>query len=916
MFLAGLWSVWDKLDALALGVTSLTLSSGTRIGAFVLSTPIGVGGMGEVYRARDTTLDRDVAIKILPPGLATDAERLARFRREAHVLAALNHPNIATIHGIEESGAVHALVLELVEGPTLEDWLAARSQRRSAGNLMSRDATAETIAVARQIAEALDFAHERGIVHRDLKPANVKVAPDGRVKVLDFGLAKIREPESGTSYPTATGLLTDAGVVLGTVPYMSPEQARGSAVDRRTDIWAFGCILYELLTGRPAFPSGETASDTLAAVLARDPDWTALPTTTPPRLRHLVERCLQKDPRQRLRDIGDALLELQEPYSDVAAKVPSPARSRWREYGLGAVALIGVAGAAFLSVERMRGRTDERMVAFVVQAPLRGPLTVGQPLSPDGRKIAFIAASSSGVPVIWIRSVDSIATEPLAGTEGALDLFWSPDSQHLGFFTDGRLQRIPVSGGAPQVICSIAGPQGGSWGSGNVILIGSGGPIMRVSAAGGTPTPVTVVNQAAGEQWHTSPDFLPDGRRFIFVVLSGGLGQRQAYVANVDDPSDRRELAGIRSTARYASTGHLLFIRNYALLAHPFDLDALELSGEPFLVAAGAAPGPGEPQMQAPFSASNDGSLAYRPLADTQTELWWFNRTGARMGLAAPRAQYLNPELSRDGSRIAVDIVGQNGPDIWTIDMTTGIRTPVVTEPSADFMGAWSPDNREVAFTSYRAGLGRIYRRAVGGVVGDTLVQETTLEQRVSDWSSDGRWLLYAQEEPTAGNRDSLADLWAVGLEGDAETIRLTRTEFAEEGTARFSPDVNWVAYESLESGEAGSSEIYVQSFPRADVRYQVSKGGGRAPRWSPDGAELFYVMNDGTVMAVPVRRVAGDDRFDAPMSLFRADVAFSGLGRVLNVSPDRRFLLSIVPADRASSSIVVLHNWAKRLDD
>jgi Tol biopolymer transport system component len=890
-------------DTLALGVFPVTLAEGTRLGAFVISSPLGSGGMGEVYRARDTTLGRDVAIKILPTDVSANPDRLARFRREAHVLAALNHPNIATIHGIQESDGIHALVLELVEGPTLEDWIALRAARRSSSNLSLRNALGDTVAIARQIAEALDAAHERGIVHRDLKPANVKVAPDGRVKVLDFGLAKARDATETAGQPTATSLHTDAGVVLGTAPYMSPEQARGTAVDRRTDIWAFGCILYELLTGRRAFASGETASDTLAAILALDPDWSALPGSTPARLRRLVTRCLEKDPRERLRDIGDALPDLRDGPDEAAPSADSARRSDRRALVLGAVALVAAATAAYFAVTAMRRPTTMPSAAFTVQAPEGGQLTVGQPLSPDGTKLAFVAPTSAGPTMVWVRPIDSIAAHKLEGTEGAVDVFWSPDSQNLGFFAGGQLKRIPAAGGPIQVICSVDSPNGGSWGSQNLILIGTLGPLLRVSAAGGTPTAASIVNVQGNEQFHKMPEFLPDGRRFLFVVQGKGMSTLHAFLGSLDS-NERRALEGVQSAVRYAATGHVLFTRDGALLAQAFDAGSGRLSGEPFQVADHAAG-----LVQMPFSVSAKGSLAYLTLPDRETELRWFNRLGVSVGSAIPKGGRYNAELSPDGKRVAFN--RQGTADIWVLDFATGSETRVTSDPGPNYTPIWSRDNRTLLFTSYRNGFGQMFRTEIGGVAGDVLVQNNTVEQRASDWSTDGVYVVYEQSDVADDGRYKPPDLWAIAVEGGSDPIRITSTDIYE-GRPRFSPDVRWVAYDS---NEADRREVYVQSFPRGGHRQAVSVGGGRVPRWKPDGTELFYLTDDGAVMAVSVTSTPDGARFGPPTRLFRADVQFNGLiDRVFNVSADDRFLLDVVPAGRTPPSIVVLNDWAASL--
>jgi len=888
------------------------LPTGSRLGAFEIVGLLGAGGMGEVYRARDTTLQREVAVKILPDACAADAERLARFRREAQLLAALNHPNIAAIHGLEESTRVRALVLELVEGPTLAEWIATRQwhERRD----VSMTSLADELAIARQIAEALDAAHERGIVHRDLKPANVKISSDGRVKVLDFGLAKMQEAPgaaAATQLRSDPALHTTAGMVLGTVPYMSPEQARGVAVDRRADVWAFGCILYELLTGRQAFPSGETASDTLARVLAVEPDWSALPASTPPRLRALVERCLRKDPRQRLRDIGDALLDLQEIASAGPASRTEPAPSRRRDYLWPAVAVVGIATVGVIAVT---GRPAEEprpsVVAFTVEAPQRGPLAVGQPVSPDGRTLAFVAAGADGTPMIFTRSIDSPTAQPLSGTAGASEPFWSPDSQHVAFIADGRLKRVSAEGGAVQVICSVADVFGGSWGSQGVILLGTRGPLLRVAASGGEPVAATTLDVQARDQYHTEPEFLPDGVSFFYTVRSGGNAIFQTYLGTLGS-DERQPLTGVRSAARYSATGHVLFTRDGSLVAQGFDVDRRALVGESFLVAEGVAGG-----RDAPFAVSRSGTLAYLALPDQRTELVWFDPAGTRLATVGPRDVYLNPELSPDGERLALDLNGEGSVDAWTLDLASGRKSRVTSDAGADYSPIWSPNGRTLGFTSYRAGRGQIYRRDLDVVAEDILIQEAGLEQQLSDWSKDGRYLLYLQLESVGEGRPLAADLWALALGDTPVPIRVTNTTFAEVN-ARLSPDGQWVAYES---NELGRLEIYVQAFPGPGRRQVVSVGGGRTARWKPDGTELFYLTPSGDLMAVPVASSGEASPFGAPTRLFHANVEFTqglGLGRILNVSPDgRRFLLRVVPADRVPPPIVVVHDWATRLPE
>jgi hypothetical protein len=571
----------------------MPLTPGTRLGSYDIAARIGVGGMGEVYRARDTNLGRDVAIKVLPDLFAHDPERLARFEREAHVLASLNHPNIAVIHDLKEVEGSKYLILELVEGDTLAE--------RIARGPLPLD---EALDIALQIAGALETAHERGIVHRDLKPANVKVTPEGRVKVLDFGLAKIYEspntsPDVSHS-PTLSAMHTGGGMILGTAAYMSPEQARGRTVDRRGDIWAFGCVLFEMLTGRQTFPSEETVSDTLAGILKEEPGWNALPNDTPSKIRTLLERCLRKDVRRRLPDIAEARIEIEEARIEPRLAAREPIVVQRRRYAWPAVAVVSLLAAAALAVWIVLAPSPEAdVVRFDVFAPEGAiPLVidgrkieVGEPLSPDGRTLAFVA-STAGKRVIWVRSLDSTTARPLPGTEDAGRPVWSPDSQYIAFVAQGRLRKVAAAGGPPSQISNEAG-RDLAWGAANVILTGGQGkPLLVVPAAGGQPTPVTELG--AKETTHDYPAFLPDGRHFIYMARHGGADPEEdwdLFVGSLDS-KERKLLPGIHAAVRYSPTGHLLFIRDGTLMAHPFNLNRLELTGEAFLVAEAVAFGP------------------------------------------------------------------------------------------------------------------------------------------------------------------------------------------------------------------------------------------------------------------------------------------------------------------------------------
>jgi Tol biopolymer transport system component len=879
----------------------MSLTAGARLGPYEIQSPLGAGGMGEVYRARDPRLGRDVAIKVLPASLTNDADRLARFSREAQVLAALNHPNIAAIYHVEEADGASALVMELVEGEDL-------SQRIARGRIPLDEA----LPIAKQIAEALEAAHEQGIIHRDLKPANIKVRPDGTVKVLDFGLAKLSEPSavSATSpaalsmSPTITSpaLMSGAGVLLGTAAYMAPEQARGRTVDKRSDIWAFGCVLYEMLTGRQAFTSGETVSDTLAAILTREPEWGALPTNTPARILALLERCLRKDPRRRLQDIGDARIETEDAQKDPAPAAASigSVTSRHREYAWAAVALIFLLAAVLLGARLfLAPAPDARTVQFQVEAPESARIDIGEPLSPDGRTIAFIAISEGGQPLIWVRPLDSAAAHVVPGTEQAQRLFWSPDSRYIGFFAHGKLKKVAVTGGPPVVICNEAG-RDGAWGSGDVILIGGQPmkPLLRVSAAGGQPVAVTALG--ANEVSHDYPDFLPDGRHFLFMARTGSAESFRVYVASLDS-KERRVLPGIAAGARYSPTGHVLFARDGTLMAQSFDVGRQELSGEPFPVAEGVR-GPVKP-----YSVSTNGTLAYLTggLA-SDSQLAWFDRSGKQLAPIESSRQYTGPELSPDGKYVA--FARGQPTDIWVLDIAKGLTSRLTSDPAGDAFPVWSPDGRTVAFGSNReGGTGNLYMRTVGAVEQDRLLLKSEEQKRPSDWTRDGRYLVY-----TAGRANN--DIWALPLSGGrSQPLRVTETPFSKQNP-RVSPDGQWIAYSSDETGE---SQVYVQSFPQSTAKQQVSTTGGFQPSWSRDRRELFYIRPDFTLMAVSVKPAGAALEVSPPASLFRPPFDVAGplaLTRNYSVSGDGRFLINVSSTDPLGRPITVVLNWAATL--
>jgi Tol biopolymer transport system component len=867
--------------------------------------------MGEVYRARDVTLNREVALKVLPDFFASDPERLARFQREAEVLASLNHPNIAHIHGLEGGAGIRALVMELVEGEDL-------AHRVARGPIP----LAEALPIARQIAEALEAAHERGIVHRDLKPANIKLGLDGTVKVLDFGLAKTMEPMGATTNvpqpPTiTTPAMTEAGIILGTAAYMSPEQARGRPADRRSDVWAFGVVLYEMLTGRLAF-EGETISDVLAKVLEREPDWTALPASTPPRLRELLRRCGRKDAKTRLQAIGDARIQIDELISGATEETVAPvvmqsrvwhrARLAWTVAALSLLIAAALAGPATLYLRRVV--PESRPSRFDIPTPpTSDPVSFG--LSADGRQLAFVA-TADGVPRLWVRPLDQVTAQPLAGTEGASYPFWAPDGRAIGFFADGKLKRIDLGSTVPQVLADAPSGRGGTWNQDGVIvfaptaIIGGLHPLMRVMATGGTP--VAATRHAPGQGSHRWPQFLPDGRHFLFFMAYGRVDTQGIYVGTLDGGEATRVLSA-ETAAVYATPGALLWVRQGVLVAQRFDPATAVVSGEAIPIAQ--AVGSDEGVLRGAFAVAT-GVLAHRAGGGERRQLAWVDRAGVVHGtVGTPDEGGLsNPELSPDGRRVAVNRTMQGNTDVWLIEVGRGVASRFTFAASNDGFPLWSPDGRRLAFGSEPKGVYDLVEKPLSGAGDEQPLLVTVEPKNPLAWSPDGRVLLYATQHPGTG-----PDLWAVPLAGERKPFPVVQTPF-EETTGQFSPDGRWVAYQSNESGPA---QIYVRSFPGPGGQWQVSTTGGRQPRWRPDGKELFYVAPDARLMAVSI--AAGADRqtleAGAPVPLFRTRLASGSNipGGVMSrpqyaVASDGRFLMNVAVEGATAPPITVVLNW------
>jgi eukaryotic-like serine/threonine-protein kinase len=806
---------------------------GSTVGPYQIQAQIGSGGMGEVYRAHDSRVGRDVAIKVA-------AQRFSeRFEREARAIAALNHPNTCHLYDV----GPNFLVMELVEGPTLADRLKQGA--------IPLD---EALKIAAQIADALEAAHQKGITHRDLKPANIKIKADGTVKVLDFGLAKrggmpvMRSDNS----PTVTIEQTDDGVILGTSAYMSPEQAKGKPVDQRADIYAFGVVLYEMVTGK-RLHQGDTITETLASVIKEEPQWEKVP----PQIQRLLRRCLEKDPQKRLRHIGDVMSLVDEAPQTERIEPQSIARaskngSRW--LAIAAIVTALVATGVFI-YSRQQSQTGLQVTRLQIPIPEKisfTPITTPV-LSPNGHWVTFVAPGADGTNRLWIRALDSLEIKPLEGTDnsGGAPPFWSPDSKFIGFVGGGKLKKVEVSGGPPQIICDVQGGiQGGAWNPDGVIIFGGGQrPLLRVSDAGGPTSAVTMLGQ--GDTNHRWPQFLPDGRHFLYHRLSSNSQNTGVFIGSLDakpDAQNSKPMLLTTTQARFVTSdiggpGWLLFLREGSLLAQRFNPDKLEISGDPMPVAAGI--GTVSIANYAMFSTSAVGSLVYRSGGlDADTRLVWVDEQGRPMGGIGDPAAYAYPTISPNGKRIAVRVTSPQGnADIWVLDVTRGTSTRLTFDPGRDDVPIWSSDGTRIFFSSNRSGHFDLYQKSADGLGDDQLVLKSDDDKYVTDVSRDGRYLLY-----TVGVLPR-ADVWVLRLE-DRKTFPFLTSEFTE-GLSKFSPDGRWVTYMSTETG---NSEIYVRPFaPSSDGtfaatggKWMVSKGGGGFPYWRRDGKQLFYSSANG----------------------------------------------------------------------
>ncbi len=887
----------------------MTLAPGTRIGPYTITARLGAGGMGEVYRARDTRLDRDVAIKALPAGFERDPERVARFEREGKLLASLNHPGIAVLYGIEHMDGRLCLALELIEGETL-------AERLKRGRLPIREA----IEIAAQVATALEAAHEAGVIHRDLKPGNVMVRPDGVVKVLDFGLARGPASTSAspdlTQSPTMTSLGTMQGMILGTAAYMSPEQAKGRATDKRADMWAWGCLLYELLTGKHAFP-GEDVSETLAAILKSEPDWNALPTGTPPRVRELLEGCLRKDARERLRDAGDVRLLL----TDAGARGAEPAFVATRKRSpFALVALVFVAALAGVLATRLMTRSPAPLPAtLAITAPAGITLekwSLGFVISPDGRMVAFVGSDSLGTRSLLVRDLARDPARKLPGTDGADLPFWSPDSRSLGFFAGGKLLTVNVTSSALETLCDAPLPRGGAWGNGFIVIQPrSLGPLMKISVGGGELSATTVVDTAAGESGHRFPCFLPDGEHFLYTVLPPKENLHSIAVGSLAGAPGKPVTRAV-SGAVYAAPGYLLFGNQGAVRAQRFDAKSLQVSGH-------ERPVPGlrlfDPYSGgAPIvSASVNGIVVQLAIEDQLLRLIQVDRSGrALQDLAVPAGLFARGQISPDGRRAAWEYSSSSGDptSIWALDLTRETMQRMTFEGEG-YGPIWSPDGRQIAFTRPTKGRQALWTMRADAPGSESLLLELpNLYNTPVEWMPDGRGIIYR-----AQGTDTQQDIMLVTLGDPAASRPLLATRFNElQGT--LSPDGRWMAYLTDETGRL---ELYVRAFPSLEKQTRVSPAGAHAgatmehrvgrPLWSRDGRELLYFAADGrTMLSVEVR--PGETlEFGTPRPLFRLP---PGTAEMCAAPGLDRFLLAVPREGQSNHAATVLLNWTALLEE
>ena len=869
----------------------MPVTSGTRLGIYEILEPLGQGGMGAVYRARDSRLRRDVALKVVHAHLL-DTDHVDRFRREARALAALGHPNVANVYELGEVDGTTFIVMELVPGETLAGRIAA-----------GRLAVSEVLRIALQVAAALEAVHDRGIIHRDLKPANIKLTSEGVVKVLDFGLAKeTPDADHAVTAVTAT-VVTREGVIAGTAAYMSPEQTRGHVVDRRTDIWAFGCVVYEMLTGRPAFAAATTA-DVIAAVIEREVDWRAIPADAPQAVQRVLRRCLQRDVKQRLRDIGDARLELEDAMTRPHAADAVRVRGRTRALAItGLLAAGAMAGA--LAALAMREPPDAATppVRFIVPvspaAPLGGFDFPSVVLSPDGTQLVYVA-SRGGRTQLFLRPLNGIDAAPIAGTANAAGPFFSPDSQWIAFFADGRLKKVPVAGGTPVTLCEAPVGLGGSWSADDVIVFAAatGSGLSQVSAAGGTPQRLTMLDVAQGEFSHRWPEWLPDGETVLYTVGTSGSWSDAQIVAQSAASGRRSILVRGGTNPHYLPTGSLIYAQNGRIMRVPFNLTDLTVGGSPVAVLDNVLQ---SADGAAQLSVARSGSAVFvtGALDADQRRLVSVGRDGVSAPFAAPPGSYTSPRASPDGRKllVAMDVPAQ---DLWVYDMMSG-GTDQLTFGAGAASPVWSRDAQQAAFTSTRAGVPNLFITSIGQSGASERVAASENQQIPGSWAPDGT-LAYTERRATTGR-----DILLLSLRDHTQRALLTSS--ADESSPKFSPDGRWLAYVS---NETGSFEVYVRPSSASGRGRPVSVEGGSEPVWAPNGRELFY--REGTRMMAVTIDAGGQAQ--PPRVLFDGDFARGTIDAAnYDVMPDGRFVMIQRPSPTSGPTLHVLINWLAALD-
>ena len=879
----------------------MPLASGITLGNYEIRSLIGEGGMGEVYRARDGNLGRDVAIKVLPGAFSADPDRLKRFEQEAQAAGSLNHPNILVIYHVGTSNGAPYIVSELLEGESLRE-------RINGSSLPQRKA----IDYALQIAHGLAAAHAKGIVHRDLKPENLFITNDGRVKILDFGLAKLTQPDGNavqTDIPTRR-VDTDPGTVMGTVGYMSPEQVRGRPVDHRSDIFSFGAILYEMLSGKRAF-HGESTADTMSAILREDPpELSATNKAVAPALERVIDHCLEKNPEERFHSANDLAFAIEALSGTtsmsgavLAADIP-PRRYRARELAAWAIAATFLIGCGVLAFLYFRTPTvAARTLSFVVAVPDKATEIATPTISPDGNIIAFVAATD-GKRSIYIRSLDSTDAKRLEGTEDGFEPFWSPDSRFIGFFSNGKLKKIAVGGGPPQTLCDAQSALGGAWNDQGVILFGvTSKGLQRVSAAGGEPTLALSVDTAAKEVDHSYPRFLPDGQHVIYWSWNGEASASQVCIASLDG-KQRKCLFRNDSNADFVDPGYILFARDSTLMAQHFDVQKLELDGDPFPVMENVMFTASQDYSN--FSVSKNGTLVFWKGNNIGRQVGWFDRAGKQIGLVGPPAEYNDIVLSPDGKRAAAQRLDGSNSDIWIIDLERGLPVRFTFSQNSEDNPSWSADGSYLYYTSTDSTQSIICRKPSGGAGGEEQIYKglAAVDDGI-DVSPDGKNLLFQ----SVGEHTN-EDVWDLPLTGDGKIFPLLNSEF-DELHPHFSPDGHWIAYVSTESGR---SEIYVRNFPSSGGQWQVSTDGGGQPHWRRDGKELFFIAPDRKLMAVDIK-LGSTFGMGTPHALFQTQVSGFMSPNRYDVSADgQRFLINSVAQENSPTPITVIVNWAATL--